>query len=355
MATFDRLADLPLTVDDCALEALERDVSSDFTRKSTVIRLRGGGHEGVGEDVTYDGEDHDVLQEAGPPTGLAGEGTLADFCDRVEALDLWPRPPAREPSRHYRIWGFESAALDLALRQAGRALHEVLDRPLQPVTFVVSLRLPEPPSHRPDPPAPGALPVAAPQAGPHQRLGPRARRRARRDRRRRLASTSRASTRGRWSTRAPTPSSTAWWPSPSPTRGSRIRASPRRPTRCCAPTATASRGTRSSTPSPTSRRCPSRRGWSTSSPPASGRCAGCWAPTTSAPSAGSGCTAAASSSSAPAAARSSSWPRSSIPTRPNDVAPGGFNDTDPPPGLPTSPLQPEASPTGFRWGEWSQR
>ena len=146
MATFDRLADLPLTVDDCALEALERDVSSDFTRKSTVIRLRGGGHEGVGEDVTYDGEDHDVLQEAGPPTGLAGDGTLADFCDRVEALDLWPRPPAREPSRHYRIWGFESAALDLALRQAGRALHEVLDRPLQPVTFVVSLRLPEPPS-----------------------------------------------------------------------------------------------------------------------------------------------------------------------------------------------------------------
>jgi hypothetical protein len=41
------------------------------------------------------------------------------------------------------------------------------------------------------------------------------------------------------------------------------------------------------------------------------------------------------------------------PATPNDVAPAGFNihRLDPPPGLPTSPLEPQPSATGFRWGD----
>ena len=66
MSTWDRVAELPLEVEGYVLEGLERDVSSDFTRLSTVIRLRGGGHEGLGEDVTYDALDHVALQDAGP-------------------------------------------------------------------------------------------------------------------------------------------------------------------------------------------------------------------------------------------------------------------------------------------------
>jgi hypothetical protein len=38
------------------------------------------------------------------------------------------------------------------------------------------------------------------------------------------------------------------------------------------------------------------------------------------------------------------------PDGPNDVAPGGYNDTDPPAGLPASPLPPRPSDVGFRWG-----
>src|SRR5207248_9465115 len=37
------------------------------------------------------------------------------------------------------------------------------------------------------------------------------------------------------------------------------------------------------------------------------------------------------------------------PATPNDVAPSGYNVPDPPPGLPTSPLDPRPAPTGFRW------
>ncbi len=139
-----RLADLPLRVDGYDLVGHVRDVSSAFTRRSTVIALHGAGETGEGEDVTYDAPDHDVLQQAGAVLPLAGEWTLGSFCDHVESLDLWPQPPSRPASVQYRIWAYESSALDLALRQAGTSLATHLGRQGRPVTFVVSLRLGEP-------------------------------------------------------------------------------------------------------------------------------------------------------------------------------------------------------------------
>src|SRR5919204_1901124 len=124
MATFDSLASLPVEIDSYSLEGLEANVSSDFTRLSTVIRMAGGGEEGVGEDVTYDALDHVALQDAGPVLDLAGSRTLGEFCEFVGGLDLFPAEPVREVSRRYRRWAFESAALDLALRQAARSLHD---------------------------------------------------------------------------------------------------------------------------------------------------------------------------------------------------------------------------------------
>ncbi len=147
--TYARLAGLPLEVDGYDLEGLERDVSSDFTRLSTLIHLRGRGQDGVGEDVTYDALDHVALQDAGAPHALAGRHTVDSFSALLEGLDLFPAEPVREVSRVYRRWAFESAALDLALRQAGRSLADVLEREPRAVTFVVSLRLGDPPSFEP--------------------------------------------------------------------------------------------------------------------------------------------------------------------------------------------------------------
>jgi L-alanine-DL-glutamate epimerase-like enolase superfamily enzyme len=137
----DAIAQLPLRIEGYELERLQRDVSSDFTRVSTHIRLHGDGEEGVGEDVTYDAEDQDALQEAGPVQPLDGSWTVESFCDHVATLDLWPRPAVRPPSVLYRRWAYESAALDLALRQNGTSLHAALVREPRPVSFVVSLRL----------------------------------------------------------------------------------------------------------------------------------------------------------------------------------------------------------------------
>ena len=77
---------------------------------------------------------------------LTGEwATLADFLAHVDAIDMWPEPPEYELQRNWRRWTFESAALDLALRQSGTSLPEVLGRTPQPVTFVNSFGLGDPP------------------------------------------------------------------------------------------------------------------------------------------------------------------------------------------------------------------
>lgn len=148
-STFDLIAELPLEVDGYSLEGLRLDVSSGFERLTTVVHLRGGGVEGIGEDVVYDAPEHVAWLQAGAVHDLAGSYTLGEFCERIDSLDLFPVPPVREVSRLYRRWTFHSAALDLALRQAQRPLHEVLGRQPQPLTFVVSLRLGEPASIEP--------------------------------------------------------------------------------------------------------------------------------------------------------------------------------------------------------------
>ena len=150
MSTYERVADLPLTIDGYALEGLSRAVSSGFERLTTVIRLRGAGEEGAGEDVTYEAALQVAQQEHGPVLPLAGEWTFDSFSEHLGSLDLFPAgPPDRDVYRNYRRWGFESAALDLALRQAGTSLAGLLGRELQPVKFVVSSRLGDPPTIRP--------------------------------------------------------------------------------------------------------------------------------------------------------------------------------------------------------------
>jgi L-alanine-DL-glutamate epimerase-like enolase superfamily enzyme len=145
VASYEKIADLPLQVDSYELRGLEFHLpGTDFDRLTTIILLKGGGHEGMGEDVVYDALDHVAFQDAGPVLELAGEHTIGSFSELLVGLDLFPSPPEREVSVNYRRWAFESAALDLALRQAGKSLHEVLGREPRPVTFVVSMRLTAP-------------------------------------------------------------------------------------------------------------------------------------------------------------------------------------------------------------------
>jgi hypothetical protein len=140
--TYARLADLPLVVEGCERERLELEVSSDFSRVTTVVRLRGAGEEGIGEDVVYEAAEHDDP----PPAPVEGDWPSLDaFSEHVGTIDLFRRAPSYSVYLNYRRWAYESAALDLALRQAGRSLAEALGREANPVDFVVSMRLGDPP------------------------------------------------------------------------------------------------------------------------------------------------------------------------------------------------------------------
>jgi hypothetical protein len=144
-----RLAELPLVVEACELDRLHAVLANDFHRITTHVRLVGAGADGLGEDVSVFREDGTALHETRPALPLAEEWTLAGFCEHVAGLELWPAPPEWDAAVGYRNWAFESAALDLALRQAGRSLHDVLGLEPQPVRFVNSLGLGEEPSIEP--------------------------------------------------------------------------------------------------------------------------------------------------------------------------------------------------------------
>lgn len=134
---YARVAELPLEIDLYELERLERPVTRGLTRVTTLVRLHGRDEEGQGEDVTWGAEAHDREQAAGPQRQLAGEWTFGSFSAAL---------PIEEP---HRRWAYESAALDLALRQAGLSLADALGRARRPVTFVVSPGLGDPPSAAP--------------------------------------------------------------------------------------------------------------------------------------------------------------------------------------------------------------
>src|SRR5437667_136914 len=115
---YDQVRDLPLLVEGYTLEGLTRDVSSGFTRKCTLVHLAGGGEDGVGEDVTYAAEEHDHQIALGPILPLAGDWTLDSFSQHLGTLPLFDHEPEQHAYLDYRRWGFESAELDHALRQA---------------------------------------------------------------------------------------------------------------------------------------------------------------------------------------------------------------------------------------------
>jgi L-alanine-DL-glutamate epimerase-like enolase superfamily enzyme len=133
---WERIAGLPLVVEDYSLERLE---AEGYERATTQIRLSGGGELGIGEDVGMD--------PPGPILPLAGHWTLASFCEHLGTLDAFSEPPEWESyARAFRNWAYESAALDLALRQAGVSLADAVGRPVRPLRFVNSLGLGDPPS-----------------------------------------------------------------------------------------------------------------------------------------------------------------------------------------------------------------
>jgi hypothetical protein len=146
MSLYDAVKDLPFALETYELEGREYVVGPDFTRKTTIVRLEGAGDEGVGEDVVYDGPLQEAQQARGAVLPLAGEWTIDSFSRHLGTVALFDEEPERHAYLDYRRWAYESAALDLALRQNGASLGEAVGRSSRPVTFVASGGLGDPAS-----------------------------------------------------------------------------------------------------------------------------------------------------------------------------------------------------------------
>jgi L-alanine-DL-glutamate epimerase-like enolase superfamily enzyme len=146
MTLYPPLATLPLRITGLATSSLQHTTRGGWTRWTIVVALRGpDGEEGLGEDVGYlDAEQDDLLSHA-HELPVAGTFTLAEFSRHLDRLPLFTTPPTVLAAHCYRRWAFESAALDLALKQAGISLAQALgmhgERAMQPVHYVVSLGL----------------------------------------------------------------------------------------------------------------------------------------------------------------------------------------------------------------------
>ena len=151
MSTWDLLAGLEVRIDGYAIDPHSREVRPGWSRITNTYVLHGGGLEGRGEDITKWPPVAQAVVDRGPHLPLAGTFTLAEFSEHLQALDLFPDVAPEFPDEDpvNRRWGFESAAADLALRQAGTSLHELLGRTPRPVRFVASFGLGAPPSAEP--------------------------------------------------------------------------------------------------------------------------------------------------------------------------------------------------------------
>jgi hypothetical protein len=145
VALYDRVRELPLHLEEVVTNIHVQPISPEFTRKTTVVHLRPApyfrhiGPEGQGEDVTYDPNEHEPHRW--PWLDLLGDWTLESFSKHLDQFDLFPGgEPMQAAFRDYRRWAFESAALDLALRQSNMDLGDALEREHRPVTFVSSTR-----------------------------------------------------------------------------------------------------------------------------------------------------------------------------------------------------------------------
>jgi hypothetical protein len=142
---WEKVKDLPFEVADVTMDVAVLAVSPEFERRTTTVHLRreaGGRSEladGLGEDVTYDRNEHEPHRF--PWVDLRGTWTLESLSEHLDGIDLFPNGAPQQPAYlDYRRWAFESAALDYALKANGLNIADALEREPRPVRFVSSNR-----------------------------------------------------------------------------------------------------------------------------------------------------------------------------------------------------------------------
>lgn len=144
---YEAIQPLPVTVDRVIFEGKHVETEKRVFER-TIVQLHGDGIVGFGEDTTPSIEAHEHLRSEGLslPTG---DYTVGSFSEALDANSLLAAQTVHRENLGHLRWAIESAALDLALKQSGQTLGTVLGRTYDPVAFVASPQLGDPPSVRP--------------------------------------------------------------------------------------------------------------------------------------------------------------------------------------------------------------
>ena len=132
MSSYDQIADLPLKIESYELEGLEHEAPRLHAAHAPSSTSRAAARRASARTSSTTRSTTSPSRTPGRSWTSPASTRSTRFSELLEGLDLFPTPPEREVSRDYRRWAFESAALDLALRQAGTSLHEQLGREPQP-------------------------------------------------------------------------------------------------------------------------------------------------------------------------------------------------------------------------------
>ena len=144
---YREMKSLSLTVEAVSFEG-KRIETEHRSFERTIIRVRGEGATGFGEDVTRSIEAHNRLRKRGL-TLPTGDYTIGTFLDALDARSGHSAQTSSREAPEYLRWAIESAVLDLALKQSRRTLGSVLHRTYEPMAFVASPSLGDPPRIRP--------------------------------------------------------------------------------------------------------------------------------------------------------------------------------------------------------------
>jgi hypothetical protein len=137
---------LPVSIERIDTTQLELAGATSFARVTTIVQLHGGGHTGRGEDIAYSSDAQEALPAVLERLDVAGEWTLASFSAHLDGQSIAVPNAMGDDKAGYHRWALESAALDLALRQAGTDLATLVGEAWHPVRVSLSMGLGSPPS-----------------------------------------------------------------------------------------------------------------------------------------------------------------------------------------------------------------
>lgn len=143
----DAVRRLPVRIERVRTSQLELGGATSFTRRTTIVELHGpDGHVGRGEDIAYSADAHLELPAVFEALPLAGTWTLESLARELDGLRIDVANGMGDDKPGYHRWAIESAALDLALRQADTDLATLVGEAWQPVRVSLSMGLGSPPS-----------------------------------------------------------------------------------------------------------------------------------------------------------------------------------------------------------------